>query len=66
MEQFKISLKAARVNKGLTQDEVAKTIKVNRGTLIRWENGKSYPDGLKLIELCRLYGISIDNIYLPS
>lgn len=66
MEKLKISLKAARVNKGLSQKEAAEAIHVDRGTIIRWENGKSYPDGLKLIELCRLYEIPLDNIFLKQ
>ena len=65
LENLKISLKAARVNRGMTQNEAAKAVKINRETLIRWENGKSCPDGRKLIELCQLYGISLDNIFLP-
>lgn len=64
MDDFKISLKAARVNKEMTQEQAAKAIGIDRVTLLNWERGKTYPDGLKLIELCELYEISINRIFL--
>lgn len=39
----KITLKAARVNAGLTQEEAAQAINVTGRTLISWENGVTYP-----------------------
>lgn len=38
---FKISLKAARVNQNLTQEEVAEKIKVSKHTIMNWEKGKN-------------------------
>ena len=37
---MKLTLKAARVNAGLTQEEVAKTIKKSKNTIVNYENGK--------------------------
>ncbi len=52
-----ITLKAARVNKGLTQEKAAKLIGISVFTLINYEAGKSYPDVtiIKMIE--KVYGI---------
>ena len=63
---LKISLKAARVNAGLSQKEVANTLKISNKTLTNWENGKSFPDAEKIDALCNLYGLSYDNINFLS
>lgn len=40
MNDFKITLAAARVNAGMTQEEVAKEMHVSKNTIVNWENGK--------------------------
>ena len=50
----KISLKAARINAELTQDEAAKRIGKSKQTIVNWETGRTeirYKDLLKLSEL---------------
>ena len=37
MAEFKISLAAARVNAGLTQNDVANVLKVGKQTVVSWE-----------------------------
>ena len=39
MNIFQISLKAARVNANMTQEDVAKVLKRNKQTIVNWENG---------------------------
>lgn len=58
----KISLKAARVNKGLTQKEAATALGVGNKTLCMWENGVSMPKADKIDAICDLYGVPYDNI----
>ena len=36
----KITLRAARVNAGLTQDDIAGRLGVSRGVVNEWENGR--------------------------
>ena len=43
MGKFQISLAAARVNAGLTQEEAAKALKVGKQTIVSWEKGNSEP-----------------------
>ena len=64
METLQISLAAARVNAGLTQEEVAKLMKISKNTLVNWEKGKSSPSFASLQTLSRLYKIPTDNIFL--
>ena len=53
-------LKDARIQSGLTQENVAEKINVSRQTISNWENEKSYPDIINIIELSNLYSISLD------
>ncbi|MEA4875864.1 MAG: helix-turn-helix transcriptional regulator [Anaerorhabdus sp.] len=55
-------LKDARVNSGLTQEDVADKIRVTRQTMSNWENEKCYPDIINVIELSNLYGVSLDEL----
>ena len=57
-----MSLKAARVNAGLTQKQVAKAIGVCVNTLIKWERGEKSPRVEQGRRLCELYGRSWDEI----
>lgn len=63
---MKISLKAARVNAGLTQDDVAKKLGKSNQTIVNWENGRTVIDTANFLALCNLYKIAEDNILLPS
>lgn len=58
----KITLKAARVNSGITQKEAAAILKVSNKTLSNWENGISMPKANKIDSICELYGIAYDNL----
>lgn len=59
---MRITIKAARINKGFTQEFVAAKIGVTKKTLGSWENGKTMPKADKIILLCNLYGTSYDDI----
>ena len=64
---LKLSLKAARVNAGLSQKQVAKKLKVSNKTVCAWEVGKSIPNIQKVKELCELYNVGIDDVnFLPE
>ena len=64
---LKITLKAARVNAGYSQKEVAKKLNVSNKTISSWESGETFPSAEKIGALCELYGISYDNInFLPN
>ena len=54
----KITLAAARVNAGLTQDELRKAIGVSKNVLIDWEKGRKYPTMEQLERFCNACGCS--------
>ncbi len=63
---MKVTLKAARINVGMTQAEAAKSIGVSRETLVNWESGKSFPAVSKIPEIERTYRVNYDQInFLP-
>ena len=62
MEDFKISIAAARVNAKKKQEEVAKALHVSKQTVGSWENGKTSPTIEKAMELCRFFNIPYDRV----
>lgn len=63
---IKISLKAARVNAGLTQEKAAKLCHVSVQSLNKWERGHVAPDYATLRLLSEVYKIPLDNIFLEK
>ena len=59
---IKISMAAARVNAGLTQEEAAKRIGVSKTTIVNWEKGETSPKMKQLDAICNVYAIPADNI----
>lgn len=64
---MKLTLRGARANAGLTQDEVAKELKKSKTTIVNYEKGKTIPDIETGKALATLYGCSVDDlIFLPN
>lgn len=61
-EQIGKFLAEIRKEKGLTQQELAKKIKVSNRTISNWENGKYLPDYELLISLSKILNVSISEI----
>ena len=57
-----IHLKAARVNAGFTQEEVAKALNISKNTVINYEAYRSKPDIEMAVKLASLYGMTVDDI----
>lgn len=55
-------LRDARLQKGFTQEAAAEKIQVSRQTISNWENEKSYPDIVSVVNLSNLYEISLDEL----
>ncbi len=53
-------LKTARMQAGMTQEEISEALDVSRQTISNWENDKCYPDVRTVIELSELYQLSLD------
>ena len=63
---IKISLAAARVNAGLSQDDVARVMHVSKNTVVSWEKYKTEPSVSQGIKLSELYNLPLDVINMRS
>lgn len=59
---MRMSMKAARINRKLTQEAVAEALNVTRKTVSFWENGKTKPSLDKIEPICKLYQVGYDDI----
>lgn len=59
----KISLKAARINAGLTQDDLAKKMNVHRNTIAAWERDPKSISIATAERLCSALNVKISNIF---
>lgn len=55
-------IKNARLAAKLTQEQAAEGLGVSRQTMSNWENGKTYPDIISVIQMSDLYDISLDHL----
>ena len=62
MDDFKISMAAARVNANKTQEDVAAALHVGKQTVVSWEKGKTSPTVEKAQEFCRFCDIPFDRV----
>jgi len=60
---LQITLRAARVNAGLTLIEAAKLFGINKDTLSKYEKDSSNVPRKFFIKIEEVYGIPVDNIF---
>lgn len=66
-DNFKITLKAARINSSLTQKEAAKRLGVSNQTLLKWEKNPELVPGRRIVDICKIYDIPPHRvIFLPN
>ena len=61
---IKLTLKAARVNAGLTKKQLASLMGISESTMIKWE--KSNGKDMKLVDfrkLCKILGMNPNDIF---
>ena len=57
-----MTLKAARINLNLKQEDAAKKLGITQDTLSNWENGKTFPNVPQIKRIEELYGIPYSEI----
>lgn len=62
-EYFANNLRRLRLEKGLTQEQLACTLGVSVQSVSRWECGNTLPDVMLLPEIAHLYGVTVDDLY---
>lgn len=58
----RMSMKAVRIDRGITQAELAKAINVNKKTVSSWEQGKTRPKLDKIEAICKALNVPYDSI----
>ena len=61
-----IQLKAARVNANLTQEDVAKALKISKNSIVNYESYTSVPSVALAKKLANLYKMKVDDIIWSS
>ena len=61
--RFGSLLRAARIRKNLSQDELAGIMGVSRYTIINWEADKNRPDVDTFLQLCAALGLSLRDLF---
>lgn len=64
-ENLRITLAAARVNAGLTQEDIAREMQISKQTVVNWEKGRVKPKVGQFELYCRICGVSPDFIFMP-
>ena len=62
LKQIGITLKKLRLNKGLTQLNLAKILNVSDKAISKWESGKGLPEIASLLNISDYFQISIDDL----
>ena len=62
---FADTLKRLRTEKGLSQIQLGKQMRVSNSTIARWENGSRLPDAAILLRLSEILGVDV-NILLTA
>ena len=60
---LKITIKSARVNSGLTQDEASDALGIDKSTLVRWEKDSTNIPAEKIRRIIDLYGVSFEHLF---
>lgn len=57
-----MSFSAARKKAGLNQVDAAKALGVTQGAISMWENGRTKPRSAQIVEIAKLYGVTVDEL----
>lgn len=57
---FREKLTALRKSRGMSQEQLAEELNVSRQSISRWEQGSAMPDAGNLLQLSKIFGVSVD------
>ena len=56
------NLKKIRKDNDLSQEQLAEKLNVSRQSVSKWESGQSYPEMDKVIQICNLFNLNINEL----
>ncbi len=60
---FPENFKAARINSGLSQQQLADMLGMDRSSISKYENGVGLPHAKTLQKMCEIFGVTIDSLF---
>ena len=60
--EFNEKLQKLRKSRGLTQDELAKSLYVSRTAISKWESGRGYPEIESLKAISKFFSVTLDEL----
>ena len=60
------NLKRIRKENNLSQEQLADKLGVSRQSVSKWESGQAYPEMDKVLQLCQLFNLNIDELLNPN
>ena len=67
MNIVQMTLKAARANAGMTQEEAGKAFGVSANVISNWERGVTFPNAMQIKAIEKVYKVGYNNIiFLPN
>lgn len=60
---FGEKLQEVRKRSGMTQEAFAEQLHVSRQAVSRWESGRGYPEIEKLLYICRVYRVTLNELF---
>ena len=56
------NLKKIRKKNNLSQEQLAEKLGVSRQSVSKWESGQAYPEMDKMLQLCEMFNLNIDDL----
>lgn len=66
MNHLAENLRRLRLEKQLTQEQLAEKLGVSAQSVSRWETGATYPDVMLLPRMAEMFGVLVDDLFRPS
>ena len=60
MSIFKERLRELRLEKGLSQRQLAESLEMKHANISRWESGLQDPTSVNIIKIARFFGVTTD------
>ena len=60
--EFNLKLQKIRKDNNITQEGLADKLNVSRQAVSKWESGSAYPDTEKLIQISKIFNVSLDDL----
>ena len=61
---FSEQIKKIRVDKGITQQEMANNLGISRQAISNWENDRNLPDIEMIIKIAQVFNLTLDELIL--